>query len=77
VFFPVAALPLGLGVVAGLMPTSHAFGAARSVLDGHPVPWGSLGYGGVGTLVILGLSVAFSTKMLTVFRTRGFVTRYS
>ncbi len=77
VFFPVAALPLGLGAVAGLMPTSHAFGAARAVLDGQPVPWGSLGYGALGTVVTLAMAVAFSTRMLTLFRSRGFVTRYS
>jgi ABC-2 type transport system permease protein len=77
VFFPAAALPVGLGAVAALLPTTHAFAAARAVLDGQGVPWGSLATGAVGTVLVLGLSLAFCARMLTVFRARGFVTRYS
>lgn len=77
VFFPVAALPLGFGALAGWLPTSQAFAAARSVLDGHPAPVAALLTGTAGTVVVLALSVAFCARMLTVFRTRGFVTRYS
>lgn len=77
VFFPVAALPLGIGAVVAWTPTSQAFGAARAVLDGRGVPAGGLLIGGVGTLVVLAASVAFCARMLTVFRSRGFVTRYS
>jgi ABC-2 type transport system permease protein len=77
VFFPAAALPAGLGAVAALLPTTHAFAAARVVLDGQGVPWGSLATGAAGTVVVLVLSLAFCGRMLTVFRARGFVTRYS
>jgi ABC-2 type transport system permease protein len=77
VFFPVAALPAGLRWLADLLPTTHAFGAAREVLQGDPVPWGRLAVSGVGTVVCLGLSLLFCGWMLRVFRSRGFVTRYS
>lgn len=77
VFFPVAALPLGFGALAGWLPTSQAFAAARSVLDGQGTPVAALVTGTIGTLVVLALSVAFCVRMLAVFRARGFVTRYS
>jgi ABC-2 type transport system permease protein len=75
-FFPVAALPVGLRWFADLLPTTHAFGAAREVLQGDPVPWGRLSASGIGTVVFLGLSLLFCGWMLRVFRSRGFVTRY-
>jgi ABC-2 type transport system permease protein len=62
---------------AGALPTTHAFAAARAVLDGATVPWSRLGLAAFGTVVFLGLSIWFGAAMLTVFRTRGFVTRYS
>jgi ABC-2 type transport system permease protein len=77
VFFPVEALPVGMRQFAGLLPTTHAFAAARAILDGAAVPWSTLGQAAIGTVVFLGLSVWFGAVMLTVFRTRGFVTRYS
>lgn len=77
VFFPVEALPAGMRQFAEVLPTTHAFGAARAVLDGAPVPWSSLGLATIGTVVFLGLAVWFGAAMLKVFRTRGFVTRYS
>jgi ABC-2 type transport system permease protein len=77
VFFPVEALPGGMRHFAGVLPTTHAFAAARAVLDGATVPWSRLGMATLGTAVFLGLSIWFGAAMLTVFRTRGFVTRYS
>ncbi|HKX75634.1 MAG TPA: ABC transporter permease [Acidimicrobiia bacterium] len=77
VFFPIEALPPGLRQLAGLLPTTHAFAAARSVLDGDGVPWGRLRLSTLGTAVALALSAWFGTRMLGVFRSRGFVTRYS
>lgn len=77
VFFPIEALPAGLRSVAGLLPTTHAFAAARDVLDGQPVPWDRLGIAAAGTVVALAAASWFGTVMLRVFRSRGFVTRYS
>jgi ABC-2 type transport system permease protein len=77
VFFPVEALPLGLRAVANVLPTTHAFAAARAVLDGQGIPWNRLGLSAVGTVVALALASWFGTAMLRVFRSRGFVTRYS
>ena len=77
VFFPVDALPSGMRHIAGLLPTTQAFAAARAVLDGASVPWAGLGRATIGTVIFLGLAVWFGATMLTVFRTRGFVTRYS
>jgi ABC-2 type transport system permease protein len=77
VFFPVEALPGFIQPLARVLPTTHAFAAARSLLDDGQTPWGSLGVAVIGTAVGLVLSAAFCRRMLTVFRARGFVTRYS
>jgi ABC-2 type transport system permease protein len=77
VFFPVEALPRALQGFASALPTPLAFGAARQVLDGGAVPWSSLGVSTIGTVIFLALSAWFGALMLSVFRTRGFITRYS
>ncbi len=77
VFFPVEALPGFLQPIANALPTTHAFGAARDVLDGQPIPWDRLAFATVGTAVFMGVSLLFAGHMLRVFRARGFVTRYS
>lgn len=77
VFFPVEALPGGLQGLASILPTTLAFDAARQVLDGNPVPWASLGSATIGSVVALALAAWFGATMLSVFRSRGFITRYS
>ncbi|MCA1736448.1 MAG: ABC transporter permease [Actinobacteria bacterium] len=77
VFFPIEALPAALHGFASILPTTLAFAAARQVLDGGEVPWSSLGLAAVGTVAFLGLSAWFGAAMLSVFRSRGFITRYS
>jgi ABC-2 type transport system permease protein len=77
VFFPVEALPRFIQPIANVLPTTHAFGAARDVLDGQGVPWDRLAFSTVGTTVFVAGSLVFAAHMLRVFRARGFVTRYS
>lgn len=77
VFYPIESLPGGLQPVANLLPTTHAFAAARTVIDGDGIPWGTLGWAGVSTFVALAASTAFVKAMLSTFRRRGFITRYS
>jgi ABC-2 type transport system permease protein len=77
VFFPVDALPVVMRPVANLLPTTHAFVAARSVIDGDPLPLDELALAAAGTAVALASSMAFCGAMMNVFRVRGFVTRYS
>jgi ABC-2 type transport system permease protein len=77
VFFPVAALPAFIQPIANVLPTTHAFGAARDVLDGSGIPWDRLAFATAGTAVFVGASLVFAGYMLRVFRSRGFVTRYS
>ncbi len=77
VFFPVEALPPFLQPLAGALPTTYAFAAARDVLDGGGVPVDRLLLSAVGTVVTLAASVVFCGAMLRTFRERGFVTRYS
>jgi hypothetical protein len=47
------------------------------VLDGNELPWGRLGISMMGTVAAMLLASWFGTVMLKVFRSRGFVTRYS
>lgn len=77
VFFPVEALPGFLQPIARILPTTHAFGAARDILDGNPIPWDRLAFSTVGTGIALAAGLVFAGYMLKVFRARGFVTRYS
>jgi len=77
VFFPVEALPGFLQPIANILPTTHAFAAARDMLDGEGIPWGRLAFATVGTAVFVAGSFMFAGHMLRVFRSRGFVTRYS
>ena len=77
VFYPVSALPGGLQPLAQLLPTTHAFAAARAVVAGHQLPWGQLGLAAVGSLILVATAAAYVTRMLRVFRSRGFITRHT
>jgi ABC-2 type transport system permease protein len=77
VFNPISALPAALQPVARILPTTYAFSAARTVLDGDPVPWDDLLKGLVGAVIAVALAFWFVVSMLNTFRRRGFVTRFS
>jgi ABC-2 type transport system permease protein len=77
VFNPTSAIPGPVQPLARILPTTKAFGAARSVLEGNPLPWGDLGQAAVGAVVLSALGLLYVTRMLKLFRQRGFVTRYS
>jgi ABC-2 type transport system permease protein len=77
VFFPAASLPRGFHVVADVLPTTKLFAAVRTLVDGQPTPWSTIGWATLATAVFFALTVAFAAKLLAVFRERGFVTRYS
>jgi ABC-2 type transport system permease protein len=77
VFYPTSALPGLLQPVAALLPTTHAFDAARSVVAGQPLPWGQLGVAAITSVVLALVAVAFVTRMLRVFRSRGFISRHT
>ena len=77
VFYPVEALPWVLRPIAQALPTTHAFNAGRAVMDGRTMPWGELGIAAGTTVVAAVIGLAFVTRMLASFRTRGYITRYS
>ena len=77
VFYPVVALPGVIQPIARLLPTTHAFAAVRSLLDGRGMQWDEIGLAALGTGVLAIACLMFLAKMLSVFRTRGYVTRYS
>ena len=77
VFYPVEALPGILEPIARILPTTHAFAAARAVLDGEPLPWDQLAAALLGIVVLVAAGLAFVTGMLRTFRRRGYVTRFS
>ena len=76
-FYPTAALPGGLRPISRLLPSTHAFAAARTLLDGHSMPWGQVGWAALGLAVVVPAAAGFLLHMQRVFRSRGFVTRYS
>ena len=77
VFYPVPALPGVAQPLARLLPTTHAFTAMRSLLDGRGTDWGELGLAAAGAAALGVAATLFLAKMLSVFRTRGYITRYS
>lgn len=60
-FFPVAALPTGLRLVANMLPTTHAVSLMQAIWDGHGwlASWGSV----AALLTIMVFCVAVSTKV--------------
>jgi ABC-2 type transport system permease protein len=77
VFNPVETIPGPLQPVARILPTTHAFAAARAMLDGDPMPWGDIAAGLAGAVAAAIAGLAFVVHMLHVFRRRGYVTRFS
>jgi len=77
VFYPVNALPGFLQPVAIALPTTHAFAAGRALLGHHGLPWSQLGIAALGTGGLLVVAVGFVVAMLSLFRRRGYITRYS
>jgi ABC-2 type transport system permease protein len=77
VFNPVSALPTVVQPLARVLPTTHAFGAARGVLDGDALSWSTLAWGYLGAAVLIALGYWFIAWMLATFRQKGYVTRFS
>ena len=75
--YPVSNLPRPLRPISQLLPTTHAFAAGRSVLDGGGIPWHELAIAGATTLAAGLVAMIWVTKMLAKFRAKGWVTRYS
>jgi ABC-2 type transport system permease protein len=76
VFYPVSALPPILRPIGYALPTTHVFNAARTVLEGHPIPWGQLAIATVGCVAFAAIGVVYLTRMLRTFRARGFISRH-
>jgi ABC-2 type transport system permease protein len=77
VFYPTTALPGPLQPVAAVLPTTHAFAAARQVVAGHGLPWGQVGLAAAGSAITAIAAVAYVTRMLRVFRARGYISRHT
>jgi ABC-2 type transport system permease protein len=77
IFYPVSALPAALQPIAQVLPTTHAFAAARAVVAGHPLPLGQVGLAAVGSVVLAATAVVFLVEMLGVFRRRGYISRHT
>ena len=76
-FFPVSALPGLLQPVAQLLPTTHAFTAARQLVDDGAFPWDEVLLSSALTVAAGALALWYVSAMLRLFRRRGYVTRYS
>lgn len=77
VFYPISALPAILQPIAAVLPTTQLFAASRALLAGEPMPWDLLLYGAIGAFVLGAVGIWFVAHMLKVFRTRGYITRFS
>lgn len=77
IFYPVKALPALLRPIAVALPTTHAFAAGRTLLQHHGLPWGQLGIAAATTIALLAAALYFAVSMLSLFRRRGYITRYS
>ena len=77
VFYPIDALPRVLQPLAQALPTTHAFDALRGLVDGTGLDWVQVGIAAVGSVVMLLLSCWYLVHMLKLFRSRGYITRYT
>lgn len=77
IFYPIDALPTVLQPLAAVLPTTHAFAALRSVLDGDPMPWGQIAIAAAGCVGVAVVGLWFVAHMLKTFRQRGYITRFS
>jgi ABC-2 type transport system permease protein len=76
-FYPISAMPGPIQALAKLLPTTRVFGAARAVVAGRAMPWGDLAVGAIGTLVVAAAALFYATRMLALFRARGYISRYT
>jgi ABC-2 type transport system permease protein len=77
VFYPIDALPTVLQPLAQALPTTHAFEALRGLVDGTGLDWVQVGIAAVGSVVMLLLACWYLVHMLKLFRSRGYITRYT
>jgi len=77
VFYPVEALPEILQPLSLALPSTHAFIAGRALFDGRGLLWGELGIALLGCIILGALVLLFLTRMLSMFRTRGYISRYT
>jgi ABC-2 type transport system permease protein len=77
VFYPIDALPAVLQPLAQALPTTHAFEALRGLVDGTGLDWVQVGIAAVGSIVMLLLACWYLVYMLKLFRSRGYITRYT
>jgi ABC-2 type transport system permease protein len=77
VFYPVNALPGVVQPLALALPTTYAFDAMRGLVDGRGLDWTQLGIGAGSAFLLAILALVYLTKMLALFRKRGYISRYS
>jgi ABC-2 type transport system permease protein len=77
VFYPVDALPAVMQPIALALPTTHAFAALRGLVDGTGLDWAQVGLAALGSAVMVVLACWYLVHMLTQFRKRGYITRYT
>lgn len=76
-FVPISSLPVVVRPISQLLPTTHAFAAGRALLDGGGTDWHELRLAALATVGTVALATLFLARMLKLFRTRGYVTRFS
>jgi ABC-2 type transport system permease protein len=76
IFYPVDALPGILQPIGEILPLTHLFDAARSVLDGHGLPWDEIAIAAVGSILLAIGAAWFVVRMLATFRSRGYISRH-
>jgi ABC-2 type transport system permease protein len=77
VFYPVDALPSALRPIAHVLPTTHAFRAGRALFENGSMHWGEVGWATLGVAVGAIATLMFLARMLSVFRSRGYISRYT
>jgi len=75
VFYPVQVLPLPLQHAAWLLPTTYAFEGMRTVLGGHAVPWGYIGWAVGLNAVLLGIAAGVFARVMWIAREQGLLMR--
>lgn len=77
VFYPITALPSVIQPLSRALPTTYLFSLGRTLTETGRLPAGTLVAAAVSTVAVTALTFAYCAWMMSLFRRRGYITRWS
>ncbi|MDQ1680809.1 MAG: type transport system permease protein, partial [Frankiaceae bacterium] len=77
VFYPITALPSVIQPISRALPTTYLFSLGRTLTETGRLPGSTLIAAAVSTVGVTALTFAYCAWMMSLFRRRGYITRWS